>query len=92
MLIRKLASTAAVAALAFAGPALANQDMEGASPEQHGATQYDSHDALTTALLGELRNGIRVLVKGSRGSAMDNIVKAVLASETSAGEGATHAS
>lgn len=42
MLIRKLASTAAVATLALAGPALANQDMQGGSAEQHGATQYDS--------------------------------------------------
>lgn len=48
MLIRKLASTAAVATLAFAGPALANQDMEGSSPEHHGATQYDSTDKEAT--------------------------------------------
>lgn len=52
-----------------------------------GATQYDSHAALTAALRSELRAGVRVLVKGSRGSAMDDIVKAVLASETSADGG-----
>ncbi|MFC5577194.1 UDP-N-acetylmuramoyl-tripeptide--D-alanyl-D-alanine ligase [Lysobacter niabensis] len=65
---------------------------EAAQAFGEGATQFDSHDALTAALRSELRNGVRVLVKGSRGSAMDTIVKAVLASETSAGEGATHAS
>ncbi|QNP41351.1 UDP-N-acetylmuramoyl-tripeptide--D-alanyl-D-alanine ligase [Lysobacter solisilvae (ex Woo and Kim 2020)] len=58
-----------------------------------GASQYDNHDVLAAALLAELRAGVRVLVKGSRGSAMDKIVKAVLAAESSAaGEGATHAS
>jgi UDP-N-acetylmuramoyl-tripeptide--D-alanyl-D-alanine ligase len=35
-----------------------------------------------------LRQGVRVLVKGSRGSAMDKIVKAVLGT---AGEGDTNA-
>jgi UDP-N-acetylmuramoyl-tripeptide--D-alanyl-D-alanine ligase len=53
-----------------------------------GATQYESHEALTAALRSDLLNadalraspqrGVRVLVKGSRGSAMDKIVKAVL--------------
>jgi UDP-N-acetylmuramoyl-tripeptide--D-alanyl-D-alanine ligase len=46
-----------------------------------GGTQYESHDALTAALRSELREGVRVLVKGSRGSAMDKIVKAVLGAE-----------
>ena len=46
-----------------------------------GATQYESHDALTAALRNDLRNGVRALVKGSRGSAMDKIVKAVLGAE-----------
>ncbi len=53
-----------------------------------GATQYESHEALTAALSRDLlhadalraspQRGVRVLVKGSRGSAMDKIVKAVL--------------
>jgi UDP-N-acetylmuramoyl-tripeptide--D-alanyl-D-alanine ligase len=43
-----------------------------------GATQYESHEALTAALRSDLRAGVRVLVKGSRGSAMDKVVKAVL--------------
>ena len=51
-----------------------------------GAHQYDSHDALTNALRGELRAGVRVLVKGSRGSAMDRIVTALL-SDRKPGEG-----
>jgi UDP-N-acetylmuramoyl-tripeptide--D-alanyl-D-alanine ligase len=72
--------------------ALGPLSAEAARAFGEGATQYDSHDALTAVLRSELRDGVRVLVKGSRGSAMDNIVKALLASETSAGEGATHAS
>jgi UDP-N-acetylmuramoyl-tripeptide--D-alanyl-D-alanine ligase len=50
-----------------------------------GATHYDDHDTLAAALLPGLREGVRVLVKGSRGSAMDKIVKAVLAAEALAG-------
>jgi len=34
---------------------------------------------LATALAAELHAGVRCLVKGSRGSAMDTIVKALLA-------------
>ena len=57
-----------------------------------GAHQYDSHDALTNALSGELRAGVRVLVKGSRGSAMDRIVTALLAdAKPAAGKGDTDA-
>jgi UDP-N-acetylmuramoyl-tripeptide--D-alanyl-D-alanine ligase len=57
-----------------------------------GAAAYDNHDALIAALRKELRDGVRVLVKGSRGSAMDKIVKALIASDMAAGEGSTHAS
>jgi UDP-N-acetylmuramoyl-tripeptide--D-alanyl-D-alanine ligase len=57
-----------------------------------GAAAYDSHDALIAALRKDLRDGVRVLVKGSRGSAMDKIVKALIASDMAAGEGSTHAS
>ena len=43
-----------------------------------GAQAFDSHDALADALAADLHAGVRVLVKGSRGSAMDRIVKALL--------------
>ena len=56
-----------------------------------GAMQYDSHEALTDALRGGLRAGVRVLVKGSRGSAMDRIVTALLSGATAAGKGDTDA-
>jgi UDP-N-acetylmuramoyl-tripeptide--D-alanyl-D-alanine ligase len=52
-----------------------------------GAAQFDSHDALAAALRAELREGVRVLVKGSRGSAMDKIVTALLRAD----KGDTHA-
>ena len=44
-----------------------------------GASAFASHAELADALSMELRAGVRVLVKGSRGSAMDRIVKALLA-------------
>ena len=50
-----------------------------------GGVEYDDHDALADTLRSELRAGVRVLVKGSRGSAMDRVVAALLA------EGGTHA-
>ncbi|MFC3551548.1 UDP-N-acetylmuramoyl-tripeptide--D-alanyl-D-alanine ligase [Lysobacter cavernae] len=43
-----------------------------------GATHYDSHAALIEALRRDLGDGVRVLVKGSRGSAMDRIVTALV--------------
>ncbi|HEY5804997.1 MAG TPA: UDP-N-acetylmuramoyl-tripeptide--D-alanyl-D-alanine ligase [Lysobacter sp.] len=43
-----------------------------------GATHFESHDALADALRAQLREGVRVLVKGSRGSAMDRIVTALV--------------
>ena len=52
-----------------------------------GAMAFDDHDSLIAALRTDLRSGIRVLVKGSRGSAMDKIVKALAASDTPAGQG-----
>jgi len=52
-----------------------------------GARHYDNHDALAAALRAELGPGVRVLVKGSRGSAMDRIVASLL----SEGEDTTHA-
>jgi len=55
-----------------------------------GARTFDSHDALASALRADFETvpaTVRVLVKGSRGSAMDRIVTALL----SDGEGASHA-
>ena len=43
-----------------------------------GARQFDAHAALADALWADLRAGTTVLVKGSRGSAMDRIVTALL--------------
>ena len=43
-----------------------------------GAHRFESHEAMAEALRGGLREGVRVLVKGSRGSAMDRIVRALL--------------
>ena len=43
-----------------------------------GGSAYDSHAELIDALRNELAAGTRVLVKGSRGSAMDKVVAALL--------------
>src|SRR5690606_9138437 len=43
-----------------------------------GARHFDSHAALVAALRVDLHSGVRVLVKGSRGAAMDRIVDALL--------------
>ncbi|TZF83425.1 UDP-N-acetylmuramoyl-tripeptide--D-alanyl-D-alanine ligase, partial [Lysobacter lacus] len=42
------------------------------------ARHFDTHEALAAALRADLVSGVRVLVKGSRGSAMDRIVAALL--------------
>jgi UDP-N-acetylmuramoyl-tripeptide--D-alanyl-D-alanine ligase len=52
-----------------------------------GARHFDDHAALATALARDLADAAAgaapvVLVKGSRGSAMDKIVKALLEGET----------
>ena len=47
-----------------------------------GGRHFDSHEALASALRIDLHSGVRVLVKGSRGSAMDRIVDALLARNT----------
>ncbi len=44
-----------------------------------GGHAFTTHDALVQALQDELHAGVRCLVKGSRGSAMDLIVNALLA-------------
>jgi UDP-N-acetylmuramoyl-tripeptide--D-alanyl-D-alanine ligase len=46
-----------------------------------GARHFDTHEALADALRADLASDIRVLVKGSRGSAMDRIVAALLPAE-----------
>ncbi|KRG69470.1 UDP-N-acetylmuramoylalanyl-D-glutamyl-2, 6-diaminopimelate--D-alanyl-D-alanine ligase [Stenotrophomonas terrae] len=51
-----------------------------------GGRHFDSHAVLAAALQTELHAGVRCLVKGSRGSAMDKIVTALLAR----GEDTTH--
>ncbi len=61
-----------------------------------GAQHHATHEALAAALIAELQErnaaqgGLRVLVKGSRGSAMDRIVRALLQRDAGA-EGDTHA-
>ena len=47
-----------------------------------GGHHFDNHDALAARLLADLNPDARVLVKGSRGSAMDRIVDALLARAT----------
>jgi UDP-N-acetylmuramoyl-tripeptide--D-alanyl-D-alanine ligase len=57
-----------------------------------GAQVFDSHDALARALSEQLREGVRVVVKGSHSSAMDKIVTALLSAHKPAqGKGTTHA-
>lgn len=51
-----------------------------------GGHCYDSHDALVDALAKDMHAGLRVLVKGSRGSAMDKIVRALLARDAESGK------
>ena len=51
-----------------------------------GARHFASHAALAEALRADLRAGLQVLVKGSRGSAMDRIVSMLLASDASSVE------
>jgi UDP-N-acetylmuramoyl-tripeptide--D-alanyl-D-alanine ligase len=65
-----------------------------------GAASFDAHETLSDALLSDLRAHIavnsggrlRVLVKGSRGSAMDRVVARLLSAAGSmSGEDASHA-
>jgi UDP-N-acetylmuramoyl-tripeptide--D-alanyl-D-alanine ligase len=52
-----------------------------------GASHFETHAALIDMLREQLREGVRVLVMGSRGSAMDRIVAALVGPQ----EGDTHA-
>ncbi len=58
-----------------------------------GAHHFDDQGALAATLAHEVRPGIRVLVKGSRGSAMDRVVRSLLGDNNghSGGGGARHA-
>lgn len=47
----------------------------------NGARRFDTHDALIEALRADLHADARVLVKGSRGSAMDRVVTALRTTE-----------
>ncbi|HEX7914355.1 UDP-N-acetylmuramoyl-tripeptide--D-alanyl-D-alanine ligase [Rudaea sp.] len=57
-----------------------------------GAQHFADQESLTRALAAEVRAGVNVLVKGSRGSAMDRIVHALLEANGGNGNGgARHA-
>ncbi len=51
-----------------------------------GARHFATHAELAAALHADLRAGVQVLVKGSRGSAMDRIVMLLLASDVAGAE------
>ena len=71
------AKAAGIARLYTMGPLAAHA----ATAFGEGAHHFDTHEALAEALAGGLREGVRVLVKGSRGSAMDRVVAALLQGE-----------
>ena len=54
-----------------------------------GAQHFADQESLTRALAAQVHAGINVLVKGSRGSAMDRIVKALLDGTNKNGNGGT---
>ena len=56
-----------------------------------GGRHFASHEALVAALAAELRPGVRCLVKGSRSSAMDKVVSALLTDNNKNSEGTGHA-
>ena len=56
-----------------------------------GAQHFADQTALTAALAAQVHAGVNVLVKGSRGSAMDRIVRALLDQSNGNGGGARHA-
>ncbi|ALN62907.1 UDP-N-acetylmuramoyl-tripeptide--D-alanyl-D-alanine ligase [Lysobacter antibioticus] len=56
-----------------------------------GGSVHESHAALAQTLAADLRDGVRVLVKGSHSSAMDRIVTALLsAQKPEQGKGTSH--
>ena len=56
-----------------------------------GARHFDDQASLIAALAKQVRAGITVLVKGSRGSAMEHVVRALLDGAGSNGGGKRHA-
>ena len=56
-----------------------------------GGRHFENQDALIAALRKELRAGQRCLIKGSRSSAMDKVVAALLADDKKNTEGSGHA-
>ena len=54
--------------------ALGALSAEAARAFGEGAQVFDSHQALATALQNDMQADVRILVKGSRGSAMDRVV------------------
>ena len=74
------AKSAGIARLYALGP-LSRHAVDAFGADGH---HFESHAALAQALEGQLRDGVRVLVKGSRGSAMDKIVSALLRDEGNA--------
>ncbi len=75
------ARAAGIARLFTLGPLSAHASAAFGADAQH----FESHQALLQALAPALRPGLRVLVKGSRGSAMDTIVAALLARDAACG-------
>jgi UDP-N-acetylmuramoyl-tripeptide--D-alanyl-D-alanine ligase len=72
------AQTAGIARLYTFGPLSAHA----ARAFGANARSFDDHTALAAALQADgLRESVRLLVKGSRGSAMDRVVKALLAAD-----------
>ena len=77
------AKNAGIARLYTLGPLSAHATSAFGDDARH----FESHTALADALRADLAPGVRILVKGSRGSAMDRIVTALLPP----GEGTPHA-
>ena len=77
------AKNAGIARLYTLGPLSAHATSAFGDDARH----FESHAALADALRADLVPGVRILVKGSRGSAMDRIVTALLPP----GEGTPHA-
>ncbi|MUV13797.1 UDP-N-acetylmuramoyl-tripeptide--D-alanyl-D-alanine ligase [Noviluteimonas gilva] len=71
------AKSAGIARLYALGP-LSKHAVDAFGEDGH---HFDTHAALAQSLASGLREGVRVLVKGSRGSAMDKIVSALLRDE-----------
>jgi UDP-N-acetylmuramoyl-tripeptide--D-alanyl-D-alanine ligase len=56
-----------------------------------GAVHFADQQALISALAADVHVGVNVLVKGSRGSAMDNVVRALLEPRGANGGNKRHA-